>query len=331
MSTHKEQLPPDDLPDPIKRIKCHSLPTEVMGFIEAYDDVVGDRNRFLWKWAHHLFPKFTLSTVPRECVEDLQNAKLLGLIYVSVLDDIAEKHGDRATFQEAAKIPFEHQSVNYGRTDVDRDVLEFATTVWERFAPTVFEAPRSDEFADIFRFDLKQMLNAMEYSYLVNENLDLLTESKLQTYDAHNMMIFGFADVDLVHSPHFDKTELSTLRRVIDYAQRMARIGNWITTWERELFEGDFTSGIIVRAVENDVVTLAELRSIQKNGTEIDAETLIETMNDHAIEGVFLDQWHEELAAARVLEDDIASVDIEEYLDGFEMVMEYHLASRGLK
>ena len=179
MSTHKEHRFTGDLSDPMKRVEYHSLPKEVMELIEAYDDVVGDRSRFLWKWAHHLFPKFTLSTVPRECVEDLQNAKLLSLIYVSVLDDIAEKHGDCETFEEAAKIPFEHQPVNYERADVNRDVLEFATTVWERFAPTVFEAPRSDEFADIVRFDLKQMLNAMEYSYLVNKNLELLTESEL--------------------------------------------------------------------------------------------------------------------------------------------------------
>ena len=145
------------------------------------------------------------------------------------------------------------------------------------------------------------------------------------------MMIFGFADVDLVHSPNFDRTELSTLRRVIDHAQRMARIGNWITTWERELFERDFTSGIIVHAMENDVVTLAELRSIQENETETDVKMLIETIDDHAIEKVFLNQWHEELAAARELADDIDSVDIEDYLDGIEVVMEYHLASRGLK
>ena len=337
MSTHNEhRLPsehrlPNDPPDPIERVQRHPLPEEVMDLVEAYDDVVGDRDRFLWKWAHHLFPKFTLSTVPRECVEDLQDAKLLGLIYVSVLDDIAEKHGDRATFEEAAKIPFEHQSVNYERSDVDRDALEFATTVWERFAPTLTGAPRSDEFADIVRFDLKQMLNAMEYSCLVNEHLDVLTESELQTYDAHNMMVFGFADVDLVHSPTFVRTELSTLRRVIDHAQRMVRIGNWITTWERELSEGDFTSGIVVHAVENDVVTLTALRSIQENETEIDVEELIETIDDHAIEEVFLHQWHEELAAARALSDGIASVDIEEYLDGVEAVMEYHLASRGLK
>ena len=331
MSTHQKPQPHGDLPDPIKRVQSHSLPEEVMDVIGAYEDVIGDRNRFLWKWAHHLFPKFTLSTVPRECVEDLQDAKLLGLIYVSTLDDVAEKYGDCATFEEATKIPFEQQSVNYERTNVERNVLEFVATVWDRFVPTISEAPRSDEFADIVRFDLKQILNAMEYSYLVNEHLDVLTEFELQTYDAHNMMVFGFADVDLVHSPTFDTTELSSLRRVIDHAQRMARIGNWITTWEREVSEGDFTSGIIGHAVENDVVTLAELRSIQENETEIDVEILIETIHDHAIEDVFLNQWHEELAAARELEDDIASVDIEEYLDGVETVMKYHLASRGLK
>jgi hypothetical protein len=299
--------------------------------VESYEEIVGDRDRFLWKWAHHLFPKFTLSCVAPEHVEKVQNSKLVGLMFVSILDDIAEMHDDRATFEEAVKIPFDHRSANADRDGVDPETLTFASDIWDRFSSKLQKGPRAIEFAEIIRFDLKQVLNAMDYSYIANQNVEFVTRSELQTYDTHNMMLFGFADIDLVHSPTFARSELSTLRRVIERAQRMVRIGNWITTWKRELSEGDFTSGVVVYALEHDIVSTDDLRASREGASAKDSEAVIRTIQDHAVEDVFLRQWREELAAARKFEGELDSVDVGTYLDGIETVMEYHLASRGLK
>ncbi|WP_436926705.1 hypothetical protein [Halosimplex amylolyticum] len=188
-----------------------------------------------------------------------------------------------------------------------------------------------DEFAEIIRFDLKQVLNAIDYSYIANQNLEFLTRSELQNYDAHNMMLYGFADIDLIYSPTFDRAELSAFRRVIERAQRMVRIGNWVTTWERELAEGDFTSGIVAYALEHDVVSSEDLRALQDDGDVDDAEAIAETIRTHDVEEVFFRQWCDELAVARTHESKIESVNVSSYLNGIETVMEYHLASRGLK
>ncbi|AGB16811.1 hypothetical protein Halru_2224 [Halovivax ruber XH-70] len=315
----------------LERVRNHSLPADSIRLVESYEEIVGDRDRFLWKWAHHLFPAFSLSSVAPEYAERTRDGKLAALMFVSILDDVAEKHQDRATYEEAAKIPFDHRSVDHERDGVDADVLSFASEVWERFEPTVSESPRRGEFEDIFRFDLEQVLNAMKYSFLANQNIDFVTGSELRTYDAHNMMLFGFANIDLVHSPTFESADLSTLRTVIERAQRMVRIGNWITTWEREVAEGDFTSGIVVYALERDIVSAADLRAIRTDSREEDVERIIGTIREHDVEDVFLARWRAELAEARAYESEIDTVDIEAYLDGIETVMEYHLASRGLK
>lgn len=330
MSKHESQL--IDEPDaPLERVEKQPLPEHVLPLIDSYEEIVDDRDRFLWKWAHSLFPKFTLSCVDPGRVEEVQDAKLVALLFVSILDDVAEKHQDLTTFEEATKIPFDHRSVNLERDGVDSDVLILASDVWNQLAPTINEGPRSGEFEDIVRFDLKQVLNAMEYSYVANQHLEMISEYELRTYDAHNMMLFGFADMDLVHSPVFDQSDLAVLRRVITRAQRMVRIGNWITTWERELIEGDFTSGVVAHALEHDIVSVDDLRASQEETSDTDVETLVGTIQDHNVEDVFLNLWHQELATGRELEDEIASVDVGTYLDGIETVMEYHLASRGLK
>ena len=315
----------------LEQVTEYTLPDRTLELVETYEAVVGDRDRFLWKWAYHLFPEFTLSSVPEEFVEALRTDKLVALLFVSILDDVAEKRGDRATFEEAAKIPFDHQTPRPGRDGVDEAVLRLAGDVWDQFAPSLFEGPRADEFEEIVRFDLKQVLDAMAYSRLANENLDALTEFEIQTYDAHNMMLYGFADIDLVHSPTFDRSELSTLRRVIDRAQQMVRIGNWVTTWERELAEGDFTSGIVAAALDRDIVSVRDLRASREDETGTSTETIAQRIRDHDVEEVFLAQWHEELAEARSFEGQFDSVDVGSYLDGIETVMAYHLASRGLK
>jgi hypothetical protein len=316
---------------PLERVRNHPLPEQTLPLVESYDAVIGDRDRFLWKWAHHLFPEFTLSCVAPEHAAQSQETKLLGLVFVSVLDDIAEKHHDWATFDEASKLPFEHQSVNYDRFGVDRDVLAFASDVWDRFSSQLHAGPRAAEFDDVVNFDLKQVVNAMDYSYLANQNLDAVTESEVQTYDSHNMMLFGFADVDLGRSPTFDRSELSTLRRVVERAQRMVRIGNWVTTWEREVAEGDFTSGIVAHALEQGFVSADELRTSREDGGDHQVAATIRTIHEHDVEDVFLRQWSQELAAARKFEGACDSVDVGSYLDGIETVMEYHLATRGLK
>lgn len=316
---------------PLELVRTHPLPERTLPLIESYESLVGDRDRFLWRWAHHLFPKFTLSCVPDEHVERIRDTKLLGLVFVSILDDVAEKHHDWATFEEASKIPFEHRAVDLDRDGVDTGTLGFATEVWERFSSTLYDGPRAAEFEDIVEFDLKQICNAMEYSYLANQNVDVITESELQTYDSHNMMMYGFADIDLVHSPTFDRSELSTLRQVVEHAQRMVRIGNWVSTWERELAEGDFTSGVLAHALDRDVISADDVRASREEGRSTATEAIRARIRDRGIEDRFLRQWNEELTAARAFEGAFDTVDIATYIDGIETIMEYHLASRGLK
>ena len=259
----------DQSDNPIERVQNHSLPDSSVRLIESYDEIVGDRSRFLWKWAHHLFPKFTLSSVDSAGVERLQDDKLTALMFVSILDDVGEMHQDRATFEEAAKIPFDHQTVNHDRPAVDSEVLQFASDVWEQFSPTLQSGPRADEFEEIVAFNVKQVLNAIDYSYVANQNIGFITE-------------------------------------------------------------GDFTSGIVAHALDEGILSADELRASRDTGGT-DSETIINIIHDQDVEDVFLRQWEEELAAARKFEGAFDTVDVGAYLDGIETVMEYHVASRGLK
>lgn len=332
LTVQYESPPPSqESEDLIESIQAHQLPETLTPILESYAELVGDRPLFLWKWAHMLFPEFTLSCVPPAEIQALSETKLLALMYVSVLDDLAEKHGDHASFEEARKFPFGYQEPDFDRPAVDTDVLSFVQTLWSQLADRFHQSPRGGEFQDILQFDIAQVQNAIEYSYVVNSNPNIATQAELEIYESHNMMLFVFADIDLLHSPSFDRRDLGALREIITHTQRMARIGNWITTWERELSEGDVTSGIVVYALEQEIIELEDVFAIRENGDDATLDSVISTIHDNGVENVFLDQWAEEYATASQLEPDIASVDTAAYLESFETVMDYHMASKGYK
>jgi hypothetical protein len=145
------------------------------------------------------------------------------------------------------------------------------------------------------------------------------------------MLMFVYADIDLANASSFDSSELSLLRQVTDRTQRMARIGNWLSTWKRELGEGDWCSGVVVHALESDIVSQKQLQAIRNQPTDATIDPVVDAIGDSGIEDYFLNRWQAEYEDASRFEPDIESVDIDAYLEGFETILRYHVASEGKK
>lgn len=318
-------------PRHIERISEITVPDRLSPVLDDYDETVGERDRFLWGWLYYLFPRIRLSCVPADRGDDVRDAKLLASMYVVLLDDLAEVERNEPTFQEAAKVPFQHRHPDTARPDVDARFVHLASRIWDRVTAIVEAAPRADEFRRQLLFDLDQNITAIEYSFLTNESLELATVEETTIYDSHNMMLFTYTDLDLLHSPAFDRTELGTLRKIVRRAQQMARIGNWVTTWERELGERDFSSGVVVSALENDVVTKAQLDRLSDGDGGDVRRDVARRIHEAGIEEEFLQQWTTYYEEIERLQTDVETVDVDSFLQGMETVLECHLASRGLK
>lgn len=321
----------DDDDVQLAAVRQQELPETVVPLIDTYEDIVGDRDRFLWRWLYHLFPSFRLSCVDADQNRMVRDAKLIATIYIVVADDVAERHADRATFEELAAIPFDGRRSDPDRSAVDGEVVRFLTDLWDRFEAAYGAGPRADEFEDLLQFDLRQALQAIEYSYLANRHPNLVSEQELWRYDSRNMLMFVYADIDLANASSFDSSELSLLRQVIDRTERMARIGNWISTWKRELGEGDWCSGVVVHALESDIISREQLQPIRQQPTDATIDPLVDAISDSGVEDYFLDRWRTEYEDASRFEHDIESVDIGVYLEGFETILRYHMASEGKK
>ena len=309
-----------------ERISETTLPPVVCKLAGEYDDVIGIRDEFLWKWMYVLLPSFRLDCVPESHRQTARTQKTLLTMFITVVDDIAERNRDAPTFQQANAIPSAHRTVDYNHPGVDRDTLQFAKRVWDTFESRLQLAPRYDEFEDILRFDVAQTLNAMDHSLLVTNHPEIANVDEQYLFGSNNMVMFPFADVDLAYATEFDRRELPALRRLIRELQRMARIGNWVSTWERELRERDLSSGIVARALEEGIIATNEI-----GGESFDSTELIRRIDAHGIEDEFITEWEQILESIREQSFDVQSVDQQRLVDGMQTVMRYHLASHGYK
>lgn len=305
----------------IEEISSVRLPEPVVELAREYDTVFGDRDRFLWQWIYSLFPEFTLSSVADSEASHVRTQKTVLTMYITVLDDLVESREDRQTFEEARRLA-RGEPVDPDRAAVSPDQFAFIERVWETFESGVADAPRHEAFADIFEYDLQQTTNAVDYSAVLNAHPSIANLDGAKRYDTHNMAMFPYADVDLMYSPAFELSEFGALRDLLWDLQELARIGNWLTTWEREVRGGDYTAGVVVLALEEGILTPEELRA---------SDDAIETIEDHDIEQRFERRWRSKYRAVGQRNYDVSSVDIDALVDGMGTVFEYHLASRGYK
>lgn len=321
----------EDPADRVERVRRCELPNTVNALVSAYDETVGVRDGFLWKWLYFVFPSVTLSCVDSAYEERVRDEKLIVSLFVVLLDDVAEQDMDRETFEELAKVPFEHQEPLRDREGVNAAYVEFAEDIWERLDELLAEAPRRTEYESLFDFDVKQNVNAIDYSYILNQYLEMANVAESDAYDSNNMMLYTYVNIDLMHSPSFDRGELSQLRRVVWNAQKMARVGNWVSTWKREIREHDYSSGIVIYALENGIVDREELYKLSAGRYAGSSEDIVRRIEQAGVEEVFLDKWHQNYEEVQQLKGRIETTDVDSFLSGMEKLMSYHLATKGLK
>lgn len=312
--------------DRIAEVDQTDLPARIEELSAEYDDVVGERDIFLWKWIHNLFDAFTLSCVEGEAWADVKESKTVLTMFVTVLDDLADNRGDGQTFEQARRVPFAPESVDPEAPGVDGDVVRFVETLWAEFESGIEDGPRHDEFEENLYFDLRSVIQAMDYARVQNATPEMTNLSGTRHYGPHNMVMFPYAAVDLMHSPSFERRELGTLRQLIWELQPMARIGNWITTWEREVYEADYSAGVVVEAIERGVVE----PSVDPESVDTAAEQ-VRLIKETGIEREFKTEWQDRFRTVENESYDLESVDSDRLIEGMRTVMDHHKASYGRK
>jgi len=317
-------LLPEELIEISNEIKKVKFSPYLNHWIEDYERV-GQRGRFLWQWCWRGVNITTLPCVDPKLREHVMETKMLSIFYGTLIDDIADREQDREMLQFAISLaaeewPAERLAFWNGRR---HDYLEMISKLWTEVWSRCKTYPQFGSFEHLLRFDNEQTLNAMRYALLANQSPGILNIVEHDLYQPHNMQIMFMATLDLTASPGFDMDELGLVREIFWHAQRMGRIGNMITTWEREVLDRDFTSGIFAHALHRGILGASDLR-------DLPAHEIMSKLEDASCQDYFFAEWqnHRNQIARKI--DIIQSVDLCPYLKGFEQLIKLHLSSRGL-
>ncbi len=301
-------------------VDAYKLSPKVERIVDDYEAGVGLRNRFLWKWVGAVFKYagVTLSCVDEKLVDEVVDTKILITVLAAVFDDVADRERDWERVERLSQIVFG----NYVKEE-DR-LAEFTLQLWNEIVSSVSKFPMYRYYEKIFLFDVKQMINSMFYSCIVNEKPEMMNFTENSFYTASNMCIYPYIDVDLMASPTFDVRELGRFREMLWHVQQMARIGNWITTWKRELRENDVSSGVFAYSLSSGVVTPEELRRLPEN--EITAK-----IEGSDIVNSLIQRWSENYEKVKEMAPEFRSFDGLKFVKGLENLLKFHLASEGYK
>ena len=315
---------PAEMSQIVAEIKQVQFSPYLQSWIKNYESV-GQRGRFLWQWCLKGVRMTTLPSVDAELREHVAETKLLGILFCSLIDDIADREQDGEMLEMATAASSDNWALERlefwsGRR---RPYLEMISNVWKEVWTRCESYPNFSNYQQLLKFDNEQVMAAMRYALLANQCPGMLNVIEHDLYQPNNMQMIFMATVDLCASPGFNPDELGTAREVFWHAQRMGRIGNMITTWEREVLDRDFTSGIFAFAVHRGILSAADLRNLP-------AHEIMSLLEANDCEQHFINEWkHHRDQMLRKLRR-VQSIDLMPYLNGVEELFKTHLGSRGL-
>lgn len=320
-----KKLTPERIKKENEKIQKIKLPPEIQKWANEYKKV-GERSDYIWKWLYKMFQFVYLPGVLKTYQKSLWRDKVLITMFVAQLDDAADKLKKKALLKELLKIPEEEKISNLQRfKKKEKKYLKFTLELWKEIITHIKKYPRYQEFREIFYYDINQVLNAISYSFLVNKNPYLINKSEYWHFLSYNMVSFLYSDVDLMCFSEINLQNIGKFREAIYYAQKMARVGNWLSTWERELKERDITSGVVAYALDRNMFSIKDLTHVNTRG-------IIKKIKKGKIEKKFLKEWNDFYLALKKIGREMKEKKfIDKYLLSLEKLLTLHLISRGYK
>jgi hypothetical protein len=275
----------------------------------------------LWKWCNYGIELTTLPCIRPDLRAHVNDTKLLSVMLDVLFDDVADfSHDNNLLERLIAQLQYPAASATFDRSELD--YANFTKELWLTIQARCRAYPCFEAYRDLLHYDYLQLFNTMRFANLVNRQLTLLNLVEVETYMPHNMHMVISATLDLMCSPTIKSHELGRVRAAMWHAQCMGQIGNQMTTWTRELEEGDFTSGVFARAVIQGDVTIDELTG--GNRAEIEA-----TLRRGGHEEYLFHRWQDHRGRLLSMAPRIRSFDVRSVVRGLDRLMLIELGSRG--
>lgn len=286
----------------------------IMSDIERYGKV-GHRDQSMYDWLLRVFENCGLSTVEEKYVSSLAIVKTRLAMFVVLIDDTVDnaKNHHFKLFEELIKIPFDEGRISkLELTQEEVEWLEFGRILWKEVIDELKAYPQYEKYRDAFEFDWKQLVSSMDYSKFVNGHPNAVNLMENDAYVHHGMMVLIQVDMDLMCSLSFNDHELGMLRELTYISQKMAKLGNLLGTYPRELVESDMSSE-----------ALAKFQKDFGNDFDFKLNKLFNREHRYPkFEKKIIQEWQKYYEMAKEIINKMKSIDGERFLQERELIQE---------
>lgn len=318
-----KQLTPERIKKEIEAIQKIELPPELQKWVREYEKAGGERDEFIWKWIYKGDRIVTRSfNSSKKYHYSIIETVFLFHMFTNLVDDISEKKEFKNLLYELLKIPFNQNFVRFDQLDAKKKrYTAFTIKVWHRIEKNFRECQYYRKMKYLLEYDVHQLLNTTKYSFLSYNNPYLINKTEYWMYLPQNMQLMIAFDLYLM-CRRFNFREIGKIRETILRSQRMLRIGNDIGTWEREIKNNDFASGICVYSLDSEIFSIDDFKKIRKL-------KIIKKIKNSGIEQEILKEWEKNYEEIKKINEKKGLLNIEKILSMLREITFYHLIGVG--
>ena len=311
-------------------IEAVELPESLEAIVSS-TELLDSRPLFTWKWIYRIFgDELTLAAVPDSARRDAQETKFLAGVYITLLDDLAERRGDTETFWELASVAYPGQSPEWERSDIDTAYADSARQVWTALTDRLEAAPNFDRLREPYHFDLRSCFQAMDFTRIANDSYGLMNRRELWRYETMAIGILCTVGADLCYVSSADSRTYRTVRPILLEAQYLWRLGNWLITWRREAYEGDHTAVLFAEALGRGLIDEATLKALDGTRDAV-ADNVVEAIENTNVEAALAAEWERRYDTLAQKVDTVDTIDLGDFHADMAWLMWSHLATEGYR
>ncbi len=273
---------PQRIEKEIKEVQKVKLPSEIQKWIKEYESF-GQRSSLFWQFMFRGSQMF--SFIKQTKKYKISELKILITMFIILFDDVADGTKNKKLLNEMIKVISNNKNIDYKKFSTkEKNYLKFTLKLWKHISRKVKKLPSFLQLKDFFEYDIQQTLNAIKYSCLVNKSPYFINKKEFWLYTPHTLQGMINCSLDLMCFDEINLKEIGKIREIFWNAQKMGRISNCLSTWKDELIKKDFTSTVLVYAIDNELIDFKDLYA--KNGKDI-----IKKIKESNIENNLFGEW----------------------------------------
>jgi hypothetical protein len=285
-----------------------------------YPSIYAHRPFYIWQLGQAFWQLVSLNLSDTDFLQSSSLKFRIGVATI-LLDDICDMGRDKAVFDKCL-LALEGQIDNDNWTEL----YQLLRDIWAVIQNTIKQAPNYTLLKPTWEEAYQKWIDSFEYSLSIYEESSDFGEAWERDLEiiAHSTSFYLNGLIDLLFVPNLSTQQVSSATEVFLRTQKMVQLADWAATWERELPQRDFTSGVFTMALQNGWITSDDLMANDS------LEKVRQQIRNSPVEGLLWKEWERLRIESHQIAKENQLPGLDGYIDSFSVIMFIFIVSTGL-